>query len=210
MRLALLGVSAVSLCCAVSPAGGAASNFVVGSAARLQARHARSAPQASRAAAAAPAALEAPVQRQRRRTPRGNATLVNATLLLGGGRDTPFSLGATFGAQWSQCHASYTDAERGHVLERWVLPDAEASVISFNTWRQGGRPGSTDVRCGRTALAGQDVMCLECVSPFQLTGSTPLGGGSAGAGLFGTLRQCMAMSMGTGFCKTGSVSVPAA
>lgn len=217
MGVALAAASAVVLLPTFSCVGVLVSTFVAGSLPQLQARHGAWRPsRASRGAAAATAVLEETTKvKERAPEPQANGTTFNATLLLDGERETISGTEATFASQWTQCFASYEDASRGHVLEQWVLPDSEDSIISFNAWHQRGlEEGATRVRCGRTALKGQDILCLECVSPYQLTSGNFLGmtssrGAPHGAGFLGSLEQCVSMSQGTGFCKSGSLNLPA-
>lgn len=199
MRVALCAALAGAVLCGLSQLSRGTSTFVSGSAA---ARHDdRRDTGVGRSAVAFPSVLE------RHGEVQTDATTLSARLQVDEDKDAPFGLDVTLGHRWAQCFASYEDATGAHVLEEWVVPDTESNIKSLNAWHQRGSADSTDVRCERTSLKAQDVMCLECVSAAD-TASEPFF--PAGAGTFGNLQQCVTMTRGMGFCKSGSVSLPSA
>lgn len=114
--------------------------------------------------------------------------------------------GTTQNPPWATCFVQGRQEEKS-VLEEWVMRGDRENVDSFRRWRQRGAE-PTSVRCMETsAKAAMEAICLECV-PHDGLPFTPAGHLQGGMLTF-TSTQCVrSMTGGSGFCKSGIVSIP--
>jgi len=160
-----------------------------------------------------------------------NKTASNATLQLSSGIPEIGNSQLGKGPSWAKCIVEQrTSGDQGStriLLEEWVMRGERENVNAFRSWRQGGTFPAT-ARCSPTSLLStESVSCLACVPRFSALNDhalpfTPQGHAHIpdsqwaldGPGLkpdaiitFSGLQQCMSTSFGSGFCKSGSVTI---
>eukprot|EP00401_Gymnodinium_catenatum_P031052 CAMPEP_0117503940 /NCGR_PEP_ID=MMETSP0784-20121206/24591_1 /TAXON_ID=39447 /ORGANISM="" /LENGTH=239 /DNA_ID=CAMNT_0005299277 /DNA_START=110 /DNA_END=829 /DNA_ORIENTATION=- len=174
--------------------------------------------------AAAPAVVDAPITdieeaaERRREERRANATKSNASLELSSGFPSDFDREVTQGPPWATCFVQFEDrsarADDGTVLprtvlEEWVMRGEEGHIRAFHGW-QLARAAAASIRCVRVPQAAvEETKCLECISHGGLLeaqlGTYHASGTSDFVLTFG-VHQCLATSLGRGYCKKGMVA----